>query len=356
MHADMDADMDDDPGADPGAILADLLIRGDLPGLVREVDLRCGRREWDGVVALRDGCDEAAELTGRQLWGAAQYAEYRLALEAPAAYAADVLRPGGARFALGPLTEVAATGHTWDELADRIGMPVVAATVAQERVLRGEDLTGDERTHRDELELPLVLQPWEPDYPLPTYRADELLENGPGMPTGGRQVVGARSGTRTVMPELERALMELVLPWTEESSGGAWTVAVAGDAAAAVASLIPDDFRLIPITLPEAMARMAWAGASGGAHGRRRGMAAGRAGAFWVAHQVADLDFPADPDDIEFELEDRRWYLFDDGSEPTGWHLRLVVEDPEEGWACAIDAFDQRDDDPEPTTASEDES
>ena len=68
------------------------------------------------------------------------------------------------------LTEVAAATHTWAELAPHLDSAAIAGTVAQERVLRGEDLRGDPRAAPDVLELPLVLAPWEPEYPLAVYR------------------------------------------------------------------------------------------------------------------------------------------------------------------------------------------
>jgi hypothetical protein len=89
------------------------------------------------VLELRRRCLDAAELTGRQLWGPAQYAGYRVALEGPPALAVAVLAPGAAPFALGPLTEVVAQQHRWAELAPHLDAGVVASTVAQERVLRG---------------------------------------------------------------------------------------------------------------------------------------------------------------------------------------------------------------------------
>ena len=58
-------------------------------------------------------------------------------------------------------------------------MPAVAEAVAQERVLRGEDLRGIPGAH-GEVELPLVLAPWEPGYPLATYRPDEREVPDPG--------------------------------------------------------------------------------------------------------------------------------------------------------------------------------
>lgn len=320
--------------------LAGLLHRGDHGELLREVERRCSAGDWDGLLVLRDRCQEAAETLGKQLWPVAHYAEYRVALEAPGPVAASVLRPGAARFALGPLTEVAASTHTWAELADHIDLPVIAATVAQERVVRGEDLRSDPRAAPDEFELPLHLQPYEPSYPVPTYRIDEVLEGGPADPAGIPRPVSARPGPPRDHTELERALRTVVAAWTERSSGSCATAAVAGDAAAAVAALVPAGARITPLTVAEAFARVAWAGASGGVHARRRGMAAGRSEAFWVAHAATGLDFPAPPETLGGALQRLGWYAFDSGSQPPGWSLRLAVADEAGGWAVAVDARD----------------
>lgn len=303
-----------------------------------EIDRIVARRDWDDLVRLRDRCLAAVEL-GRQLWGVAQFAEYRLALRAPGPYAADVLRAGAARFALGPLTEVAASTHTWDDLADHLREPWVAATVAQERVLRGEDLVGDDRAHAEELELPLVLQPWEPAYPLPTYRDDRLHEGGPPAIEGRGEEVSAPPAPPLDAPAVASALREVGATWA--TSNGACDVAVVrGDAAGAVAALWAERVRVVEVSLADALARLAWTAASGGAYGRRRGMAAGRSTAWWVGHALAGLEFPADPDDLEYALEELSWYVIPGG--PGAWTTRLAVEDASGGWAAAIDAWDRR--------------
>src|SRR5436309_15644255 len=96
--------------------IVDAVEAGDLDELVRIIDGLCDAREWDGLVEVRERSHRALER-GRQLWPAASYAEYRLALDAPAPYAALVLVEDAGRFALGPLYEVAASRHTWAELA-----------------------------------------------------------------------------------------------------------------------------------------------------------------------------------------------------------------------------------------------
>jgi hypothetical protein len=320
-----------------------LVHDGDPDELVRAVDRWCARQDWEAVLGLRDRCLAAAHELGRQLWGPAQYAEYRLALEAPAPLACAVVRPGAARFALGPLTEVLAQDHPWAEMAPHLDPPVVAATVAQERVLRGDDLTGDDRAHPHELELPLVLQPWEPTYALPTYRAAELVEGGPPPPSGWQVVPDPRPGRPHDAGGLAAALRDVVAPWEEQSTGEVHVVAVAGSAAAAVAALLPGTVRVAPLTVAQAFDHLAWAGASGGARGRRRGLAAGRAAAWWVAHRAAGLAFPADPGALGRALERLAWYAFDDGTPGSGWQLRLAVEDPRSGGAAAVDAHDRPD-------------
>jgi hypothetical protein len=85
---------------------------------------------------------------------------------------------------------------------------------------------------------------------------------------------------------------------------------------------------------------MAWAAASGGAHGRRRGAAAGRFSAWWAAHEIAGLEWPPEPADLGEAIARLAWYLWSDGSPDTGWALRLAVESPAEGLAWALTAAD----------------
>jgi len=87
-----------------------LVDLGDLDELVRQVDRLADAGDWSGLVDLRDRCRRALER-GRQLWPAASLADYRLSLDAPGRWAASVLVPDAGRFALGPLSEVAASTH-----------------------------------------------------------------------------------------------------------------------------------------------------------------------------------------------------------------------------------------------------
>jgi hypothetical protein len=252
-----------------------------------------------------------------------------------------VLRPGAGRFALGPLTEVAAARHGWDELAPHLRSPAVAGTVAQERVLRGEDLRGDPRAHPDVLELPPVLAAWEPRYRLPIYRSDGLvLPDPPDLPEPAPADPAGRPAPVLERPPVVRALLDLVEVWTSESSGRADAVVVRGGPADALARLGVGRPRLARLRVEQALGWMAWASASGGAHGVRRGAALARFDTWWAAAALAGLDWPPDPGELGRALERLTWWVWDDGAPVSGWVLRLAVADPAGGWAAAMDARD----------------
>jgi hypothetical protein len=323
----------------PDDRLAELVELGDPAGLLHAVDGLCATGDWAGMVALRQGLGEAVER-GKPLWPVITYVEYRMALEAPGPQAASVLRPGVGRFALGPLTEVAAATHTFAELAPHLAEPVVAGSVAQERVLRGEDLREAPGAHPEVLELPLVLAPWEPAYALATYRADRLEVPDPGAERVAMAAGGARPGPVLDRPGATRALTDLVEVWTTESAGSARAVVVGGGPDEAVAALGFGDHRLGRIPPAAALARMAWAAASGGAHGVRRGAALGRFDAWWAAAGLAGLDWPPDPAHLGSAVQRLDWWVWDDGMPASGWVLRLAAADPSARWAAALDAID----------------
>ncbi|MGH9222989.1 MAG: DUF6183 family protein [Acidimicrobiales bacterium] len=321
----------------PRLTVAELLDLGDLDGLLRRIDDLCDAREWPALLDLRDRCRTAFELAGRQLWPAASHAEYRLALEAPGRWAAAVVEPGAGRFALGPLSEVAASTHTWDELAPHLASTPEAALVAQERVLRGEDLRGEDVPLT---ELPLVLQDWEPTYRLATY--EHYKRDVPSLDVPVLASPAAvHQGEVMADPDATDALLELVTPWTTQSNGHARALAIEGNAAGAVAALGIDRHVLAEIDTASALALMAWTAASGGAHGRRRGAALGRFSAWWTVAALAGAldDWP----DIEPALDDLRWYRWDRIEHTTGWSLRLAAERPADGLAFAVEATDTRD-------------
>ncbi|MET0914553.1 MAG: hypothetical protein ABWZ68_14760, partial [Acidimicrobiales bacterium] len=154
--------------------------QGDLDELIRHVDRLTDEQDWTELVRLRDKAKAAIER-GFQLWPAASYAEYRMALEAPGDWAAQMLVEGAGWMALGPLHEVAATTHHWADLTRHPG-GAHALLAAHERVLRGEDLRGQLDDLPQIFDVPAVLQPWEPDYALATYKPAKAEFPSPPAP------------------------------------------------------------------------------------------------------------------------------------------------------------------------------
>jgi hypothetical protein len=326
-------------------MLDTLIELGDLDELIREVDRMCDRRDWPGLVRLRD-LSRAAVARGRQLWPAASLAEYRLALEAPGRFAAQAVVEQAGRFTLGPLPEVAASTHTWSELAPHLDGGPVAAVLAHERVVRGEDLSvgGTVTPAFDPFApMPLALQPWEPAYPVATYTPDRVDTPMPDLPSPAPVSLPA-PGPRPLVADVGAgALVQLADAWVTGSNGRASSVAVAGsdiDAIAAIAALGVPAARWAQLSAADAFALMAWTAASGGAHARRRGMAAGRFDAWWAAAAVAGLEDDWTPDELGQAVGELRWYLWDAGEPDTGWWFRLAVDDPAHGLAWAVSASD----------------
>jgi hypothetical protein len=325
--------------------LVDLIEAGDLNGLLRAVDGLCEAREWDLLIELADRAEEAVER-GKQLWPIAAHIDYRLALEGPPSYVAQVLHPEVGRFSLGPLTEVAASTHPWAELRDHLHIPQVCAYVGQERVLRGEDLTGDDAAHPEVLELPLRLFDWEPTYALAKFKSSYVEVAEPWTPRERLSEVAPQKGESIDDPVLRDTLLDLVTPWTNESNGAARAVVVEGDAIVAASEIALGELRIGKLEPAEAVQKLAWAAASGGAYGRRRGAAFGRFLALYACTVITGLDWPARGEDLGAAVSDLDWYRWDEGSAEDGWSLQIAVEDREDGWAAAIGATDVlRDDD-----------
>ena len=312
----------------------------DSDGLLRLIDGACASRDWDDLVTLREWCYEAVER-GKQLWGVAHHVEYRLALEAPGEYAAVVIEADPSGFALGPLTEVAASSHEWSELRDDLSPGPAGVLVAHERVLRGEDLTSEQIVD-DVLELPMVLAGWEPKYELATYHSDHADFPKPSFPL--LEPAAFRSVSSTVDDDdLVDAWLALVTPWLDQSNGRARVSVVKGSAFDAIGTLGVAEGRLVTLLPAEAMAAMAWAAASGGAHGKRRGTAAGRFAAWWTATVTTGLgqEWPPSADDLGQAVDDVRWFAWAPVEELTGWDLHLAAESPGRGVSVAMAATDK---------------
>jgi hypothetical protein len=305
----------------------------DTDELLRVVDGYCAGRAWDDLIELRHRCAEAVSR-GKQVWGVEEHIRYRLALEAPAAIAGPIVAEGQSRFALGPLPEVAASTKTWAELEPHLPPGPERDTVAAERVVRGElvDVAIPD--------LPSDLGAWEPSYQVAVYKKDKVETPSPAIPATSRLVL-PEAVTAIEDPHSTAALGDLVEPWTDQSSGRSQTAAVEGDHLAAIAALGLPSARVADLATAEAMAWMGWAAASGGAHGRRRGAAAGRYLAWWAVASLADLDWPALPGEVAAAAQRIAWHWFDDGSPDTGWVLRLAASSLDLGISWAISATDQ---------------
>lgn len=305
----------------------------DTDELLRVVDGLAASGDWEGLIELRRRCAEAVGR-GKQVWGVEEHIRYRLALEAPGAIAGPVVAEGGSRFALGPLSEVAASTKTWAELEPFLPPGPVRDTVAAERVVRGE------RLDVQIPDLPSSLMSWEPMYPAVRYRKDRIEAPSPSLPVTNPVSLPA---AEPVIDDADStsALADLVEPWTDQSNGRCQTVAVEGDHLAAIAALGIPVGRTAELASENGLAWMAWAAASGGGHGRRRGSAAGRYLAWWALSSLADLEWPVDPEVLGVFAGKLVWHWFDDGSPDTGWVLRLTLTSPDLGLSWAISAADQ---------------
>lgn len=326
----------------------DAVRAGDVDELLRIVDGVHGAREWDELETLRARCAAATE-SGHQLWPVASRAAYLLALDAPAHLAGAVLVDGAGRFAPGPLPEVAAQHHAWADLAPTIPPGPHAVVAAHERVLRGEDLTDATIDGPPVLELPLRLADWEPRYALAEYRpdtADFPAPEPPPAPVVDEILLPERPDEAPAAEppdEVVEALRDSVGHWSDESNGTVAALGVAGTCLDAIAAIATGPVRVVHLDPADAVARLAWAAASGGAHAPRPGAASGRFSAWWVAGAATDLldDWPPDPDALGARVARLEWATWTHVDvSPSGWHLHVAVGDPARGRAWAVRADD----------------
>jgi hypothetical protein len=319
--------------------IPETVAAGDLDELIRLVDGLCAAREWGPVVEVRDRCRHALETRGLQLWPAAEYAEYRLALDAPADFAAAVVTEEAGRFALGPLWEVAASRLRWAELRDHLEPGPARAMAAHERVVRGEDLASDDTVDRHVLDIPLSLLPWEPRYSTARYSSD-AVESEPPPAVSMHELELPNPGPGVDDDEAIDALVDVGAVWAHQSNGSARAVTVEGSAEAAIAALGIERCRIAEVDGAEALALLAWAASDGGAYGRRRGSPVGRFAAWWLVATLADLDWPADAADVERTVGAMRWVVWEPIDLTGGWVACVAVESPDLGLGWSLEALD----------------
>lgn len=328
------------------------LLVGDLDELLREVERRCEARDWHGVEEVRVRSRAAIER-GHQLWPAASWAEYRIALDAPPDVAATVITDSSGYMAPGPLTEVVAQNHTCAELAPHLQNNAKRPLVAQERILRGE-VVGDPLAG----DLPGTLMDWEPVPALPTYTDTGLENPDPPAPvvrepdlvleaplvadrerTNGTD---ADAGTGETGAEALRAGLA---HWATRSKGTVAATGVSGTTEDALRTRLDGvsqtgSIRWWRVTLSDWAGLYSWACASGGSAGPRRGAATARFELWWTLACLlgTEDDWPVDPGP---DCEELIFGLWQHSDVAGGWSCRLTVEDPLDGLAWVIDATDR---------------
>lgn len=317
--------------------LNDLVHRADLDALVRHVDSTCASRNWEHLLHVRDAARAAVE-TGRQLWPIATLANYRLALWAPPDTAVRALDDSARTFMPGPVSEILAQNHTWRDLAPHLPPGHDRSLVAHERALRGDDIDGEQSV----LDIPFPAQPWEPSYAFATYDDDGVHAPPPEPRIETWQTVDAAPGPRLNDATVD-AFRQMMTPWTAQSNGTATAAVAEGGAHDAVAALGGGAARLGAVTVPDAVSLLAWAAASGGARGRRRGTASGRSEAWWLLAVFLGIDdpWPVDSDEFASLVVTLECHVLVHDEAPTaGWGLGLVLVDHDEGVSCALVARD----------------
>jgi hypothetical protein len=198
----------------------------------------------------------------------------------------------------------------------------------------------------DALETPLELQSWEPTYELAVYRDNSAEFPSPELPptSTGRVVTAATLSESATTQDnaVVDAVHQLVGAWTTSSNGTLQVGAARGDETNALASVGIASATLRTLQPTQALALLAWSGASGGAFGRRRGAAAGRDSAWWLLGALSGRadQWPLKNGEIGDVLHSLKWSWFDADQSPTGWQLQLVIVDEQRGLSWAINARD----------------
>ncbi len=330
------------------------IAHNDLNELNRLVDAFCDAREWESLLALRDRA-RAAFDRGYQLWPAAAHAAYRLALEAPGEFAALVLDDPGGDFAFGPLPEVVASTHSFDDIAPHSEASPAFAQFAYERIALGEDLRGAEIPHAALFDVARFRCDWEPEYAAPVYRRSNAEFVSPDAIRGRSlgelgitRVADSAATSRSDCADAVEALSSLTRPWQQYADVTVRGIAVDGDAFDAVATLTEEprlsQARFAALSAQDAMAWFVWAAASGGPHGRRRGLAAGRDAAWYALRRIAGFDDaePQDPADLGESINEINWFWWQGTATASGWTLRIAAHDPIDNIGFAIDTHERQ--------------
>ncbi|MGB2757152.1 MAG: DUF6183 family protein [Acidimicrobiia bacterium] len=308
--------------------------------LLRWVDRFDAARSFDDLVDLAWACEHALDR-GHQLGGITAHAAYRLALHAPVAEFGEVMEIADDRFTPGPFAEVLAFAHDASEIANELPDSALRSVALAECAVRGASIADSEMVMFD---TPGTLATWEPEYALASYTDTESeIPTYQPSPTSAQALATDRI-TPPHSPErsnnTQRALHDVVAHWAEHSTGRVESVTVEGDVHAALATLGIRRGMLHAITPRDAFGLLAWAGASGAAHGRRRGAAAGRFAAWWAGAALTGTEWPCDPDELGHALESLDWFTFDAGIPALGWQFRIAATDVRGNRTWAVTAED----------------
>ena len=315
----------------------DLINSADLDGLVRLIDDYCETRSWHDLLGLRDAC-KAAVANGRQVWPASTLAEYRLALLAPAEIAVQVVDEEAGRFTMGPLTEVIAQNHQWSELSEFLNPSPTSTYIAYECAIRGQKVDSE---LFPALESPCTLLPIETNYAVAEYHDNEAKFPTPAIPEMGNAIAVPASSANVVDDsDASTAFHQLVDAWTTQSNGELRMSCIEGSVLDALAALNIHEARLSLLASGEALAWLTWAGASGGAHGRRRGNALGRDAAWWTIAALTGQtsEWPLSNAAFETAADSLQWFWWDANEPTTGWNVQLCVHhaDRNRSWAFML--------------------
>jgi hypothetical protein len=315
----------------------DLINRTDLDGLVRLIDDYCETCSWHELLGLRDEC-KAAVANGRQVWPASTLAEYRLALLAPAEIAVHVVGEEAGRFTMGPLTEVIAQNHPWNELNKFLEPSPTSTYIAYECAIRGQKVDSE---LFPALESPCSLLSVEANYALAEYHDNEAKFPTPAIPEMG-SAISVPASTATVIQDSDAstAFHQLADAWTTQSNGELQISCVEGSVLDTLAVLNIHEARLSLLTSGEALAWLAWVGASGGAHGRRRGNALGRDATWWTVAALTEQtsNWPLSNEELGASVNSLQWFWWDANEPTTGWNVHLCMHHAERNrsWAFML--------------------
>lgn len=308
-------------------------------GLVRYVDSCCSLHDWTELLRVRDKC-RLANDSGRQMWPIATLANYRLALHAPTEFAVKALDETNTNFLFGPLSEVIAQHHSWDELKGHLSDIHIADVVAHECGIRGAEISYTPTLQM--FDIPHTLQRWEPRYSPPVYRDSGVQHDPPEFNIEMRPLETATQVNVVEDREATNALRAVIEPWISSSNGRAEIRGAEGGVSEALASIGVVRARGHQLSPTDAISLITWAGSSGGAHGRRRGLASGRYSMWWCMAALAGLSdyWPLKPDEIGDITSEFTWWQWDSYEPSSGWRLQIAAEDPTDGITWIINAVD----------------